>query len=75
MLKVPPDGLPDPLLKLMGRGPAQVALNLGGIYGITTVMARTVPDEGNELARISASLRRQFINGVTNGVTKSVARS
>ena len=57
MVEIPPDGFPDALLKFVNWGPAEVTLNLGGIYGVPTVMAGPVLDEGDELSRISARLR------------------
>src|SRR5271154_583487 len=64
LVQIPADGFTDALLELVRGCPAQFALDLGGVNGITAVVAGAVFDVGDELARIAAQLRRKFVNRV-----------
>ena len=66
IIQIPVDGFADALFKFVRGRPAQLALNLRGVNGITPVMAGPVLDEGNQLARMAAELGRQFVNDVAN---------
>ena len=50
---------------MRGR-PAQFALDLRCVNGVTTVVAGTVLDKRNQLARIAAELGNELVNGVAN---------
>jgi hypothetical protein len=66
VLQIPLDGFANALLELMGRCPAEFTLDFGSVDRITAVMAGPVFDEGNEFARMTTGLWREFINSVAD---------
>src|ERR1700735_4963295 len=66
LVEIPADGFADALLEFVRGGPAEFTLDLGGVDGITAVVAGAVFDVGDELARIATHLGRKFVNRVAN---------
>ncbi len=66
IVEIPPNGLADAVLEFVRGRPAKFALNLRGVNRITPVVARTVCHEGNQLARMPAEFRFEFVNQIAN---------
>src|SRR5262245_54984789 len=64
VVEIPTYSLADTFLKSMGRHPAEIALEFGGVNGIAAIVTRTILDEGNKLPGIAAKLGRKFVNEV-----------
>lgn len=53
MVQVPADGLRDPFLKGVNRGPSQLGGDLPAIQGVAPIVARPVLDIGDQAFRLA----------------------
>src|ERR1041385_2703444 len=64
VIQVPAHGFANSQLEGVSGSPTQIALEFRSIDGITTIMPRTVFDEGDQFASAAAELRSKFIDEI-----------
>src|SRR2546425_2773160 len=61
IIQIPAHRFTNALLEFVGWGPAELILNLGGVDGVSAVVAGPIFYEGDEFSRTSPPFRRPFV--------------